>query len=233
VLLDRQSEDDAEVLVLRGPVAEADVSFLQHAVADALEANSRGVVVDLSDTDDFSRGALDALIAAAEGTGWPRPPVAVCGAPASVRPQLEQQVSLHDDRHCALAHLDERPRGGLRREVVVDHGPAGPRQARQAVQQWAAEMSLGPLADDVLLIVSELVTNAVRHGSPPVRVAVTADDRIVTVGVVDGAQERPVLRTAPDHAESGRGMLLLSLLSAQHGVRPEPPGKVVWASLPR
>jgi hypothetical protein len=66
-----------------------------------------------------------------------------------------------------------------------------------------------------------------------VRVAVGVDDSTVTVGVVDAAAALPVSRTAGDDAESGRGLLLLSLLSSEHGVRPQPPGKVVWASLPR
>jgi anti-sigma regulatory factor (Ser/Thr protein kinase)/anti-anti-sigma regulatory factor len=234
VLLDRQSEDDVEVLVLRGRVVDSDAGCLRAAVADALDTTSRGVVVDLTATEAVEVAAVDALAIAARQAGrWPRPSVVVCGAPSSVRPRLEPAVTVHADRRTALAHVDDREVAGLLREVVVEHGPQGPRQAREAVEQWSADIALGAVADDLLLIVSELVTNAVRHGRPPVRVTVCADDRSVTVGVVDAASTPPLPRVATDDAESGRGLLLLSLLSVEHGVRPEPPGKVVWASLER
>lgn len=232
MLLDRQSVDDAEVLVLRGRVADADAPSLRTAVDDALETGSRGVVIDLTGVEAVTAAAADALTAVTASAGsWPRPAVTVCGAPSSVRTRLEERIPVHDDRQHALDHL-----GGaraVRREVDVEHGLHGPRQARQAVQAWADDIGLGPVVHDLLLIVSELVTNAVRYGAPPVRVAVVADERSVTVGVVDGTAEHPVGRPAADDAESGRGLLLLSILSTEHGVLDEPPGKVVWASLDR
>ena len=116
-------------------------------------------------------------------------------------------------------------------EVVVDHSPAGPGQARQAVEQWATAIGAERLCDDLKLIVSELVTNAVRYGAPPVRVAVAADEATVTVTVVDGDPERPVRREPGSDAEGGRGLLLIDLLAVEHGVRDEPPGKAVWAAV--
>jgi anti-sigma regulatory factor (Ser/Thr protein kinase) len=124
--------------------------------------------------------------------------------------------------------------GSLTRHVVsVDHSPHGPAQAREAVETWARSTGLGRLLDDLLLIVSELVTNAVRYGAPPVRVVVAADDRTVTVSVCDGDPQQPRPRTPGLDAEGGRGLLLIDLLSSDHGVRPEPPGKAVWAAVPR
>jgi anti-anti-sigma regulatory factor len=234
VLLDRQSVDDAEVLVLRGHVADADAASLRTAVDDALGAGGRGVVIDLTDAEAVTAAAAEALTDVAASAGSrPRPAIAVCGAPSSLRSRLALRVAVHDDRQHALDHLGRTADGAVRREVGVEHGPLGPRQARQAVQSWAADIGLGRNLDDLLLLVSELVTNAVRYGSPPVRVEVTADDRTVTLGVEDGTAERPVGRQASDDAEGGRGLLLLSLLSTDHGVRSEPPGKVVWASLSR
>lgn len=117
--------------------------------------------------------------------------------------------------------------------VVVEHGPHGPAQARTAVEQWALSVGVGRLCDDLKLIVSELVTNAVRYGRPPVRVEVAADEDTVTVAVADGGEDMPTARHAGDDAENGRGLLLIDLLAAEHGVRPDPPGKAVWAALSR
>lgn len=231
MLLHRQNEDDVEVLVLRGRVALADAPSLGAAVADALRSTTRGVLVDLTAADPVDREAVDALASAAAGAGrWP--PVSVCGDPEVLQPRLAP-LPVHQDRQGALAEMVLSAGVGPRREVQVDHGPQGPGQARAAVQGWASDIGLGPIGDDVLLIVSELVTNAVRYGKPPVCVSVRADEQTVTVGVADAASERPKMRTPDDDAESGRGLLLMSLLSAEFGVRPEGSGKVVWARLPR
>ena len=231
MLLDRQNEDDVEVLVLRGRVAVADASSLGAAVAEALRSTNRGVLIDLTAADAVDREAVDALAAAAAGAGrWP--PVSVCGNPELLQTRLAP-VPVYPDRQVAMAEVVLSGGVGPRREVQVDHGPQGPGQARAAVQAWAADIGLGQIGDDVLLVVSELVTNAVRYVKPPVCVSVRADETTVTVGVSDAASDRPAMRTADDDAENGRGLLLMSLLSAEFGVRPEGTGKVVWARLPR
>ena len=231
MLLDRQTEDDVEVLVLRGRVAVADAASLEAAVTDALRSTNRGVLIDLTAADALDGEAADALASAAAGAGrWP--PVSVCGDPDVLRTPLAP-LPVHHDRQSALAQVTLVGGVGPRREVQVEHGARGAGQARAAVQGWAADIGLGALGDDLLLVVSELVTNAVRYGEPPVCVSVRADETTVTVGVSDAASERPTMLVADDDAESGRGLLLMSLLSAEFGVRPDGHGKVVWARLPR
>lgn len=233
MLLDRRGDDDVQVLVLRGPVTGSDVSGLQRALDDALGRTSRGVVVDLTGTDVVDRRAADLLVSAAAHARWPRPSLSVCGATPDLCGQLGPVMRMHETLSLAVAHLDDRPAEREGREMVVEHGVHGPRQARQAVAQWAGEMGLDDVAADLLLVVSELVTNAVRYGAPPVRLALCADAHSVVVGVADAGAGQPVLRRPDSGEESGRGLLLLSLLSTAHGTRPDPPGKVVWASLPR
>jgi anti-sigma regulatory factor (Ser/Thr protein kinase) len=96
-----------------------------------------------------------------------------------------------------------------------------------------AALHLEPISDELALVVSELVTNAVRHAEPPVRLELQADDERVTVAVADGSPGRPVARPAPADAEGGRGLPMIDLIAAETGVRPSPPGKTVWAALTR
>jgi len=131
----------------------------------------------------------------------------------------------------ALRVLSVRPALGL--WLDVECGPLGPGQARRAIAECASRLGLDEVVDDLLLLVSEMVTNAVRHGAPPVRLEVLADDDVVRVAVVDGHPGLPCPREVDDDAEGGRGMVLVDLLAAEHGVRPQPPGKTVWASVPR
>jgi anti-sigma regulatory factor (Ser/Thr protein kinase) len=108
-----------------------------------------------------------------------------------------------------------------------------PARARALTSEVIAELHLESLHDDLVLVVSELVTNAVRYAQPPLELEIEAGEDTVTVAVGDGSPGRPVPREAPDDAEGGRGLSLIDLLAAETGVRPSPPGKTVWAALAR
>jgi anti-sigma regulatory factor (Ser/Thr protein kinase) len=144
---------------------------------------------------------------------------------------LRDVTDLHPVAAAALHVLAVSPALGL--WLDVDCGPQGPRQARRAVAECAARLGLGEVVDDLLVVVSELVTNAVRHGTPPVRLEVLADADVVRVSVGDGDPGMPRPRALDDDAEGGRGMVLVDELASEHGVWRQPPGKTVWASVTR
>lgn len=87
------------------------------------------------------------------------------------------------------------------------------------------------LLDDVVLIVSELATNAVLHagGAYSVRVSVEAGE--VLVAVTDSSRREPV--SGPDHPTiaSGRGLHIVESVSRSWGCEAHRPGKTVWARL--
>ena len=91
------------------------------------------------------------------------------------------------------------------------------------------------LIDDALLMVSELVTNAVQHGRPDIVLMVRPNPPGIGVSVRDGGAALPVPPTgAPDPADQrGRGLHMVESLSSSWGVEPAdpPPGKVVWFEL--
>lgn len=228
MLLRHEVADGVAVLAVRGPVEGSDAGRLLAAVEQALSLEPRGVVLDLVQAEAMSEGAAAVLSElAALPSGWPMASLVVC--PPAICPDWPGLV-VAPDRAQALLHLDDRS-GRERTRVALPHGPHGPAQARAAVAACSARLGLEEMSDDVALVVSEMVTNAVRHAEPPVDLEIEVGDGEVVVAVRDGSPDRPVSREAGADAEGGRGMLLVDLLADDHGVRPEPPGKTVWARL--
>jgi two-component sensor histidine kinase len=86
-------------------------------------------------------------------------------------------------------------------------------------------------AADVQLIVSELVTNTLRYGTPPMQCRVRLDGDRVVIDVSDGAAGRPRRREFDPAAPNGRGLHLVASLSTTWGVRPTGAGKSVWCTV--
>lgn len=79
-----------------------------------------------------------------------------------------------------------------------------------------------------MLLTSELVTNAVRHASPPIEINVDCDGSGGRVTVSDGHRDRPVLRPHSLDSDNGRGIQLVDALATAWGVQDRPAGKAVW-----
>ena len=104
----------------------------------------------------------------------------------------------------------------------------------------AAELAeWGVASDTVLLVVSELVTNAVLHARSEFELTVSGTDRVVRVEVSDHNPELPVwpelpvsTTGAPDEACGGRGLALVRSLAKDWGVEAHPgDGKTVWCEV--
>jgi anti-sigma regulatory factor (Ser/Thr protein kinase) len=110
------------------------------------------------------------------------------------------------------------------------------RDAAQLARRYARAQCAGhtppTLVEDVELVVSELVTNAMRHGRGQITMHLeVAPDRVV-VGVRDQGAGQPSPREPDATDANGRGLALVAILATKWGVRPEPGGgKVVWCVL--
>lgn len=106
-----------------------------------------------------------------------------------------------------------------------------PGQVRTHVELHLAEWGLSRLCDDLTVIASELVTNAVVHGPEggQIRVRFTREARGVLLEVWDSSDSMPVRKGDPEGL-GGRGLPVVETLAAECGVWPtEPQGKWVWA----
>ncbi|MEU5463830.1 SpoIIE family protein phosphatase [Streptomyces althioticus] len=107
-----------------------------------------------------------------------------------------------------------------------------------AVRQWAVDLLSDWELEDVAfvteLVVSELVTNAIRYGEPPLRLRLIRD-RTLICEVSDCSPTSPHLRRAHAFDEGGRGLLLVAQLTQRWGSRQADGGKTIWAeqALPR
>ncbi|MFD5844257.1 ATP-binding SpoIIE family protein phosphatase [Streptomyces chartreusis] len=103
-------------------------------------------------------------------------------------------------------------------------------RARSDVSRKLTDWGLEELAFVAELVVSELVTNAIRYGRPPIRLRLI-HDRSLLCEVSDAGSTTPHLRRARVFDEGGRGLLLVAQLAGQWGTRHARRGKTVWAEL--
>ncbi|MDI5964938.1 ATP-binding SpoIIE family protein phosphatase [Streptantibioticus silvisoli] len=113
----------------------------------------------------------------------------------------------------------------------IPHDPAAVGDARDRTTRQLQDWGLDDLAFTTELIVSELVTNGIRHAEPPVVLRLIRDHDTLVCEVTDGSSSAPHLTRAPDSAEGGRGLMITAqLVAGRWGVRYDSTGgKAIWA----
>jgi serine phosphatase RsbU (regulator of sigma subunit)/anti-sigma regulatory factor (Ser/Thr protein kinase) len=106
--------------------------------------------------------------------------------------------------------------------------PAVVAEARKAASGQLARWGLEESTFVTELVVSELVTNAIRHAEPPIRLRLI-NDRNLICEVSDASSTAPHLRRARVFDEGGRGLLLVAQLTQGWGARQTTTGKTIWA----
>ncbi|MEU0221223.1 SpoIIE family protein phosphatase [Streptomyces sp. NPDC006265] len=100
--------------------------------------------------------------------------------------------------------------------------------ARKNACRQLAEWGLDECVSVTELVVSELVTNAIRHAEPPIELRLIYD-RTLICEVSDGSTTAPHMRRARTYDEGGRGLLLVAQMCQGWGARQTTDGKVIWA----
>lgn len=106
--------------------------------------------------------------------------------------------------------------------------PAAVAEARKTASRRLAEWGLADLSFTTELVVSELVTNAIRYATGPIRLRLIRE-RTLVCEVFDGGTTAPHLRHPRATDEGGRGLLLVSQVTQRWGTRFLPEGKIIWA----
>ncbi|MFH9707019.1 SpoIIE family protein phosphatase [Streptomyces luteogriseus] len=109
---------------------------------------------------------------------------------------------------------------------------ASVRTARTLTGDRLAQWQLDELIFSAELIVSELVTNAIRHAHGPVQLRLIRTENRLICAVSDHSSTSPHLRRATACEEGGRGMFLVAQFALRWGTRYTHDGKIIWAELP-
>ncbi|MFE1923850.1 SpoIIE family protein phosphatase [Streptomyces asoensis] len=110
----------------------------------------------------------------------------------------------------------------------IEPDPAHVAVTRQAATEQLTAWGLEEAAFVTELVVSELVTNAIRYGAPPIQLRLIRDRNLICE-VSDGSSTSPHLRRAHAFDEGGRGLLLVAQLTQRWGSRQTDRGKTIWA----
>ncbi|MEJ2853893.1 MULTISPECIES: ATP-binding protein [unclassified Saccharothrix] len=166
---------------------------------------------------------------------WPGVPLVLVGVGAEHRRLLAGGGAGRFVRHYpsvgeALAHAHGAP-DRRRDETWLPASPVSALMARRFVRDTCARWHLRGVLDDALLVVTELVENAVDHARSAPHLRLELRDRTLAIAVRDD-EPAPPRRREPDTRPGGRGIALVEEVSRSWGHTPWPGGgKVVWAVL--
>ncbi|MER5637485.1 PAS domain S-box protein [Kitasatospora sp. NPDC002227] len=146
-----------------------------------------------------------------------------------LRALLPDAEGHNDDVTLLLTRLPEAPLAATTTELPAV--PSAVAAARgflaEALLAWGCEHR----ADDACLLLSELLTNSVRHARGPIGLRLRRTAAELTVEISDHSPEHPHPRLAADEEESGRGLTIVEALAQSWGVRPNGTGKTTWFTL--
>ena len=123
----------------------------------------------------------------------------------------------------------------MSRSATLDAVALSAQAARSVVHSICTDARVPPpVTDTALLLVSEVVTNAITHGDGRPVVDIDVDSDRMRVCVSDAAAEVPSVLPQDEASEHGRGMFIVDTLASRWGVSPlAPTGKAIWFELDR
>jgi anti-anti-sigma regulatory factor len=235
--LEDHAVDDAIVVTPTGRLDIASYGQLRDHLIRVGTDVPRAIVVDLTGLDVESDTTL-AIFPAVHTRlrQWPGVPLLLVTGGGPVRRWLGRTetarfLTVHETVGGAVAAIDE-PSTRRVTHAQLPSSLSSPRLAREFTRRICAEWDLQPLVDDALLLVGELVANAVIHtGSCPV-VRLGLCRAVFSVAVYDDVPGEVSVRDPGGEASGIHGLLLVAQIATAWGSAPTSTGgKVVWATL--
>jgi hypothetical protein len=227
---------DACVLAVSGALSLCSAGLVIRAVSKALLDVGR-VLVDVSGLRLAWRPPIQVFPSIlADAGGWPRARLVVFGADAELARTLTvlrvtSTVPVAPDEATARLLLNQRP------PVVARHLHLGcelssARRARLFVEGACTDWQLEVIRDDAMVVVSELVANAVVHAGTGCRVVLRYGARGLTIAVNDYAPDLALPLRPVTESQRGHGLFMVAALSLHWGLSRGRGEKCVWAFLP-
>ncbi|GAA0913292.1 hypothetical protein GCM10009557_87110 [Virgisporangium ochraceum] len=216
--------------------------MLHEALTKLLSSEPEIVALDVTKVTVAEGAEADLLALADRAYAWPGATVVVGGASRALSASLVGSGTLPSfptlpDALAGAAAIRARQADAPRLRVGLSPIESAAATARRLVDKACAQWGLPALRDTARLVVTELVSNAVRHGtsaaSAAVEVTLTRGVGAVYVSVRDRSRRLPKPGgPVPLTVEGGRGLLVVGIMSRAWGATPTVDGKVVWATLP-
>ncbi|HEU5357062.1 MAG TPA: SpoIIE family protein phosphatase [Actinocrinis sp.] len=212
---------------------------IESGIDELLGAISKSAPVGLGSPPDANESDSGSASASANAVADGRRLEAACDA--AFEALLGPQRS--DDATLLIASLGRFPENQVASWVLTSQPTVAARArelVRRCLHEWSAEDAaanaddsglsplVGDVADVVELLVSELVTNALRYGRGPIGLRLLRGAATVVCEVSDELEAAPRLRTVQHGEEGGRGLYLVDQLSLSWGTRTTAHGKIVW-----
>lgn len=231
--LEDRAQDEATIVVPTGRLDVASYRQLRDHLLKVGTDGPRAVVVDLTGLAIDSDSSL-AIFPAVQTrlAQWPGIQLLLVTGVALARTLLSRSraARVHTSVSDAVAAIDDHsPRRVAR--IRVPNAVTSPRIARDFARSTCAGWGLGALVDDTVLLVGELVSNAVMHtaSAPLLRLGLRRD--LFSVAVYDDLAGEVNMRD-PGSGDGIHGLLLVAQIARVWGCSPTPAGgKVVWATL--
>lgn len=133
-----------------------------------------------------------------------------------------------DSRTGGAGQSDGARRTDRVQQLELEAAPVAAPTARRALRALLVDSPLAARSDAAVLVLSELVSNAVLHGRSPLTVVLSLDAERLRLEVRDGSPVSPSFGVLDPTALTGRGMLLVASHADRWGVEPTSSGKTVW-----
>ncbi|MGB9378669.1 MAG: STAS domain-containing protein [Mycobacteriales bacterium] len=248
MLITTDEQADCTVVHLAGDLDFAAAAIVRRHLLKIMSNPPVAVVLDLHAVNSIE-AACAAVFPAAwrEGGGWPGVSMSLAAMGQPVRERLRAEgtsrfVPVHDDVESAVASAQNLP-PYVSQTMTLRFDLLAARDARSCTRATFLQWRLRENLDEVLLAVSEMVSNCVLHGAPPLRMTMRLRRGLLRIAVNDGSAERPRRMLSSVTSDNlingvvipahGRGLQLVEAVSLAWGVSDyaSGPGKTVWCEL--